>query len=307
MNEWVLERRLEVNKTGAKKRSIHTDRIGYVLILPFYLFLALFVLFPIVFNLYLSFTNYNLNTADWIGLNNYKALFHDRFFFISLKNTAVYTIVTLAVTLALGLVLAALLNNKLFGTKWIRVSFFTPYVTSMVAVSMIWLWIYEPSHGIANSLLSLFGIPPKQWLYDTRWAMTAVIIMSIWKTLGYNLVVFLAGLQGIPRSLYEAAAVDGAGGIRQFFHITIPQIRPVTFFLVITGFINNFNVFEQIQIMTGGGPLNATTTLVHQIYNRAFQDFKIGYAASLSMVVLFLIGVLTLAQFHFNRDHERAA
>ena len=304
MTDIVLNRAVKA-KSFVPKKKLNSDPIGYLLILPFYLFLALFVLFPIGFNLYLSFTNYNLADFNWVGLANYTALFHDPFFFISFKNTVIYTFFTLTLTVGLGLIFAVLLNFPLFGTKWIRLSFFSPHVTSMVAVSMIWLWIYEPSHGIANSLLAVFGIPEKQWLFDTQWAMPAVIFMSIWKSLGYNIVIYLAGLQSIPGHLYEAAAVDGAGGIRQFFHITVPQIRPITFFLVITGLINHFNAFEQIQIMTGGGPMNATTTLVHQIYHRAFQELQLGYAASLSMVLMLIIGLITAVNFRFgNRGHD---
>ncbi|TLS52408.1 sugar ABC transporter permease [Paenibacillus antri] len=297
----ALDRTIKL-KAAAKKRSrkLNSDPIGYALILPFYLFLAVFVLFPIAYNLYLSFTNYNLSEIKWVGWSNYAALLHDQFFFISMKNTLVYTAVTLTVTVGLGLIFAVLLNYRLYGTKWIRLSFFSPHVTSMVAVSMIWMWIYEPSHGIANSLLEALGIAGKQWLYDAKWALSAVIFTSVWKALGYNIVIYVAGLQSIPRHLYEAAAVDGAGGLRQFFHITIPQIKPITFFLIVTGLIHNFNVFEQIMIMTDGGPLHSTTTLVHQIYIRAFQQFQIGYAASLSMVMLLAIGLITAANFRFG-------
>jgi ABC-type sugar transport system permease subunit len=303
----ILVNRSVKLRTGVVKRRqrLDSDPVGYLLILPFYMFLAVFVLFPIAFNFYLSFTNYNLSTREWVGWSNYAAMLHDQFFFISMKNTAIYTFFTLLLTVVLGLIFAVLLNFKLYGTKWIRLSFFSPHVTSMVAVSMIWVWIYEPSHGIANSLLETLGISGKQWLYDANWALPAVIFTSVWKSLGYNIVIYLAGLQSIPRHLYEASAVDGAGGIKQFFHITIPQIKPITFFLIVTGLINNFNVFEQIMIMTGGGPLNSTTTIVHQIYSRAFQQFQIGYAASLSMVMLLMIGLITAANFRYgNRGHE---
>ncbi|MBM7566655.1 carbohydrate ABC transporter permease [Paenibacillus sacheonensis] len=288
-----------------RKRRLDADPIGYLLILPFYLFLLLFVLAPIGYNLFLSFTNYNLDTMHGVGINNYKALFYDRFFGIALKNTAIYAFFTLVLTVAFGQILAVFLNYKWGGIKWVRMSFFSPYVISMVAASMIWLWIYEPSHGVANTLLEAIGLNKVQWLQDTKWAMPAVIFTGFWKFLGYNVVIFLAGLQGISRDLYEAAAVDGAGGFRQYLKITIPQLMPVTFFLIVTGLINNFNVFEQIQIMTGGGPLNSTTTLVHQIYNRAFQEFLIGYAAAMSIVLLFLVALLTAANFWYgSRSHE---
>ncbi|KIL37169.1 ABC transporter permease [Gordoniibacillus kamchatkensis] len=288
-----------------KAVSLAENKIGYVLIAPFYMFLLVFVLIPIVVNLYLSFTNYDLNNADWVGWKNYRVLISDGFFHAALKNTFVYTFFTLLFTMGLGLMLALVLNRKLIGLLLLRMSFFMPHITSMVAVSMIWLWIYEPSHGLANSFLNLFGLKNIQWLFDKSWAMPSVIFMSVWKFVGYNMVIYLAGLQSIPKDLFEAASVDGAGPVRRFFGITLPMLAPVTFFLFITGLINNFNVFEQIQILTNGGPVNSTTTLVHQIYNRAFNDFQMGYAASLSMVLLAIITLITIANFKYgNQNHE---
>lgn len=287
-----------------RKRRLDADPVGYLLILPFYVFLIVFVLVPIAYNLFLSFTNYNMSTMQGVGFNNYKALFYDRFFGIALKNTAVYAFFTLFLSVALGQLLAVLLNVKWLGIKWVRMSFFSPYVISMVAASMIWLWIYEPSHGILNTIIESVGLNRVEWLQDKKWAMPAVILTGVWKYLGYNTVVFLAGLQGISRDLYEAASVDGANRLQKYLHITVPRLLPVTFFLIVTGLINNFNVFEQIQIMTDGGPLNSTTTLVHQIYSRAFQDFLIGYAAAMSMALLFLVALLTAANFWYGSRAE---
>ncbi|MDF2960300.1 MAG: binding-protein-dependent transport system inner rane component [Paenibacillus sp.] len=292
---------------GQRRKTVRLDedRIGYLLIAPFYFFLLVFVLIPILMNLYLSFTNYDLTNADWVGLKNYWNLLEDTFFHVALKNTFVYTFFTLLLTMGLGLMLALVLNRKLLGLSFLRTGFFMPHITSMVAVSMIWLWIYEPSHGLANSFLSQLGLTKIQWLYDESWAMPSVILMSVWKYVGYNMVIYLAGLQSIPRDLYEASAVDGAGPVRQFFKVTLPMLTPVTFFLFITGLINNFNVFEQIQILTNGGPMNSTTTLVHQIYNRAFNEFQMGYAASLSMVLLAIIAFITIVNFKYgSQSHE---
>jgi len=296
-------------KVAANRRKkagrLDEDKIGYLLIAPFYIFLLVFVLIPIIINLYLSFTNYNLTDADWVGLRNYLNLFSDTFFHVALKNTVVYTFFTLLFTMGIGLMLALVLNRKLAGLSFLRTGFFMPHITSMVAVSMIWLWVYEPSHGLANSFLDFVGIKKIQWLFDESWAMPSVIFMSVWKFVGYNMVIYLAGLQSIPSHLYEAASVDGAGPVRQFFSVTIPMLSPVTFFLFITGLINNFNVFEQIQILTGGGPMNSTTTLVHQIYNRAFNDFQMGYAAALSMVLLAIIAFITIVNFKYgNQNHD---
>ncbi|MBV6713889.1 carbohydrate ABC transporter permease [Paenibacillus chitinolyticus] len=288
----------------SKKRRLDHDPIGYALITPFYLFLFVFVLLPILMNIYLSFTNYDMNRMDFIGFKNYKVLLSDTFFWISLKNTVIYTFFTLFFTLALGLVFAVLLNNKLVGLPFFRTGFFTPHVTSMVAVSMIWLWIYEPSRGIANTVLGFFQIQGKQWLYDANWAMVALIIMGIWKFVGYNMVIYLAGLQGVPRDLYEAASVDGANSLQRFFYITVPMLKPITFFLLITGLINNFNVFEQIKILTNGGPMNSTTTIVHQIYNRAFGEFQLGYSSAMATVLLGIIAVITIVNFKYGQGND---
>lgn len=294
-----------VSDRRKRPTRLYEDRIGYVLIAPFYMFLVVFVIVPILMNLYLSFTNYDLTNMNWVGLKNYTNLIHDSFFHISLKNTFVYTFFTLASTMGVGLMLALLLNRKLMGLSFLRTSFFMPHITSMVAVSMIWLWIYEPSHGLANTFLDALGLQKIQWLYEEAWAMPSIIFMSVWKFVGYNMVIYLAGLQSIPKHLYEAASVDGAGPVRQFVNVTIPMLAPVSFFLFITGLINNFNVFEQIQILTNGGPMNSTTTLVHQIYNRAFNEFQMGYAASLSMVLLVIIAVITIANFKYgNQSHD---
>jgi ABC-type sugar transport system permease subunit len=170
----------------------------------------------------------------------------------------------------------------------------------MIAVSMIWYWMYEPSHGMINKVLGLFNIPSVRWLFDVRSALPAIIIMSIWKLVGYYMVIYLAGLQSIPQYLYEAATVDGARSVQKFFHITLPMLRPVTFFLFVTGVIFNFKVFEQVLMLTDGGPLNSTTTVVHQIYNRAFIEFHLGYASAEAFFVLVVIAALTLVFFKYG-------
>jgi len=261
-------------------------------------------LVPIVANIFLSFTDYDLNSLGFIGLKNYQNLLRDSIFLTSLKNTLIYTIFTLSLTIVLGLFVAVALNKNLRGVKFFRTAFFIPYVTSMAAASMIWLWMYEPSHGIFNKIIALFNISPKNWLYDYKLALGSIILISIWKFIGYNMVIYLAGLQGIPASIYEAATVDGASSIHKFRHITIPMLRPVTFFLFVTGFINNFNVFEQVNILTEGGPMNSTTTVVHQIYTRAFTDFQMGYASSITIVLIIIVAVITLMNFKYGNQGQ---
>lgn len=308
MPEIILKKNKEaLNVFGNRKSKLENDNVGYLLIAPFYVFTVIFILLPILMNIALSFTNYDLLSMSFIGFRNYKNLFGDEYFIISLKNTFVYTGVTLAFLMVLGLAIAIILKKSIFGLKFFRTSFYIPYITSMVAISMIWLWMYEPSHGIFNVLLGFFGIKGKLWLYDANTALGSIIVMSIWKSVGYNMVIYLAGLNAIPGYLYEAAAIDGANSFKQFIHITLPMLSPVTFFLIITGLINNFKVFEQVNIMTNGGPMNATTTIVHQIYNRAFQEFRMGYAASMAIFLLFIVAIITIISFRFGnqgQDHD---
>jgi len=238
---------------------------------------------------------------DFVGFRNYMYLLSDGHYRQALFNTVILTFVTLACNMALGLLVANMLNISVKGIGVYRVGFFIPWVSSLVAASMIWLWIYEPAHGILNEVLSLVGISRQTWIYDPKLARLCIITMTVWRWVGYNMIIYLAGLQGIPTELYEAATIDGAGSVLRFFRITIPMLRPVTFFLFVTGMIQNFNMFEQIQIMTMGGPVNATTTVVHQIYNRAFENMLFGYAAAQSVVLLLIVAAITLFNFRYGQ------
>lgn len=278
--------------------------MGYLFISPFFLFFVVFIVIPILINLVLSFTRFNLNTMKFIGLNNYLILFQDEFFVRSLINTALYTFFTVAFTMVISLSLAILLNRGLRGTPLFRTSSFIPHMVSMVAASMIWFWMYEPAYGIINRFLAVIGVSGKLWLHDEKLALASIIVMSIWKFTGYYMVIYLAGLQTIPSYLYEAIAIDGATEWQKIRFVTIPMLRPVTFFLFVTGVINNFNVFEQVNILTQGGPMNSTTTVVHQIYIRAFQDFLMGYAASQAIFVLIVVAILTMMFFKYGSQEQ---
>ena len=276
------------------------ERVGYALIAPFYVFFLIFIILPIVMNFLFSFTRFDIHSLRFIGLTNYLNLFTDKFFLRSLRNTAVYTALTLGLTMSLGLFLATVLNHDTRLNRTYRVFIFLPYVTSMVAISMVWLWMFEPAAGIFNHVLHAAGLPKQNWLHDVRLALPCIIGVSVWKLLGYNMVIYLAGLQGIPDYLYEAATIDGAGVLAKFRYVTLPMLRPVTFFLFVTGLILNFNVFEQVLIMTNGGPLNSTTTVVHQVYVRAFNEFLLGYAAAMSFFVVLIIAVVTIVNFRYG-------
>jgi ABC-type sugar transport system permease subunit len=273
---------------------------GYLMILPFFGFFVLFVFFPVLINTVLSFTSYDLRSIRFVGLKNYEFLLQDEFMHKAFRNTLVYMVSTVSVTLVLSFFAALLLNKQAAIIKFARASFFLPYVTSMVAVSVVWIWIYEPSMGVLNRSLVSLGLAPRQWLYDPKLALGSIIAMSIWKGLGYSMIIFLAGLQGIPREMLEAAQVDGANSAARTWHITIPMLRPVVFFLLVTGTIGGFNVFEQVNVMTSGGPLNRTTTVVHQIYSRAFQELLIGYAAAIAVSLILVMLAMTLVNLRIG-------
>ena len=249
-----------------KKKKVRNDKEAYIMILPAYLIFTVFILIPIIMVLYYSLTDFNMyQVPNFLGLENYLNLFHDEEFLGSVKNTLFYTVVTLTVQLSLGLLLAVLLYRKSKAVPFFRAALYLPHVMSMVCVSMVWLWLYNPNFGLLNNILKMFGFPPQQWLINPDQAMLCIIVIGIWKNCGYSMVIFLGGLTGIPYSLYEAAELDGAGAFRKFLSITWPMLRPTTFFLLVTGIVNSFAVFEQVNIMTDGGPLNRTTTVVHQI------------------------------------------
>lgn len=265
------------------------DYLGYWMILPFYLIFLFIYLIPIFETLYNSFMEYNLfSPRKFIGLANYKALISDSDFKAAMGNTIVYVVFNLSLTLVLGLLFALLLNSKKIKTSFARTAFFLPHIASMVSVSIIWIWLFD-SKGFINYFIGLFGIKSQNWLADPKLALPAIIIMSVWKWSGYNMLIYLSGLQSIPEMYTEAAIVDGATKFQVFRHITLPLISPTTFFLFVTGMINSFNMFEQVNVMTNGGPMNATTTIVHQIYTRAFTQYKMGYASAQSVVLVLII------------------
>lgn len=288
-------------KRGARRSGI----APYIMILPAYSVYLLFVLVPVFAGLAFSFTNYDFyKKMDFVGLKNYIDLMHDAEFVRSVFNTLYYAFFTIVPTIALGVVLAVLVNKGVKGTKLFRTCMYIPNVGSMVALSMIWLWIFDPTVGFLNQVMNALGLPAQQWLFNEATAMPCLIIMGIWRSAGYNMVIALAGLQSIPADLYEAARIDGASELRQFFSITLPMLRPTTFFLLVTGCINSFMVFEQVNIMTNGGPLNSTTTIVHQIYKSAFLNFKAGYGSAMAMILLALTIIFTLLNFRMaNQDN----
>jgi len=262
---------------------------------------AVFVLFPVLFSLGLSTLRWNLITPPaFVGLQNYAFILHDRFFWRVMGNTVYYTAGAVPLGVALSLALAMALNRRLPGKLVLRTVYFMPVVSSTVAVAMVWRWIYNTDFGLLNTFLSWLGISPIGWLTTTKWAMPAVILMSVWKNLGYSMVIFLAGLQSIPHTYYDAAAVDGASGWKQFWRITLPLLSPTTFFITVMSVISSFQIFGQVYMMTGGGPAYATTTVVFHIYQQAFEAFRMGYSSAMAWVLFVVIFVFTLLQMRYQ-------
>lgn len=283
-----------------KKRREKNELTGYFMIAPFFLLLLLFVVIPILVNICLSFTDYNMREIKFIGMRNYMDLFHDRLFGIAFRNTLFYTVFNVLFTMILSFLLAVFLNQNSWISKFARSCMYIPYVTSMVVAAMIWLWMYEPSGGVFNEILKAFGMRPVNWLLQKETALPCIIVMNVWKGIGYNMVLFLAALQGVPQALYEAADIDGAKGWEKIRYITLPMIRPIIFFIFITNVINSFNVFESVTVMTAGGPLNSTTTLVHQIYTRSFAEYKLGYGSAIAMILSLFVIFFTFLSFRYG-------
>ena len=276
---------------------------AYGFLLPNLLGFAAFTFLPVLAALVISFTDWDLLTPPaWAGFDNYRTLAADPLFRQVLRNTALYVLGTVPLQMALALAVALALNQRIPGQLFFRTAYFMPVVASTVAVALVWRWIFNYDFGLLNSFLYMVGVQdPPNWLGSTRWALVSVIIMSVWQQVGYSMVLFLAGLQGVPQQLYEAAKIDGAGSWARFFFITLPMLSATTFFVLVIGVINSFQVFDQAFIMTQGGPANATNTIVYNIYQNAFQFFNMGYASAMAWVLFAIIFVVTIVQFRMQR------
>jgi multiple sugar transport system permease protein len=277
---------------------------GYAFIAPWLAGFLLFTLGPMIVSLAASFTSWSmLSRPTWVGLENYERIVtEDPLFVESVWNTLVYVALSLPLTTLLALGLALLLNRNLPGIKLFRTLFFLPSITNLVAVSVLWLWIFNPEFGLLNAGLRAVGLEGPLWLQSEAWAKPALVLMALWGV-GGSMIIFLAALQGVPQELYEAAALDGAGAGRRFFHITLPMISPALFFSVVMSLIGGFQVFTQAFVMTGtaqpgseGGPNNATLFMVLYLYKKAFQDFRMGYASALAWILFLVILIVTLLQ-----------
>lgn len=278
-----------------------SDRSKYValaiLLLPSLSGMFAFLMLPVVSSFVLSFTAWDMiGELSWIGFENYAAALSDPAVLTALRNTLAFIVGYLPAVVLIALSLALLLNRKLKGRVVFRAVYFVPVVTSWVAVSLIWSWLLNPQYGLVNAALAAIGIKGPGWLFDPAWAMAGVVITSVWKDIGFVTVIYLAGLQDIPEPLYEAAALDGATPWQRFWSITWPMLAPTTFFVTTISLISSFQVFDQVWVMTRGGPAGATSVVVEQIYKNAFSYYKMGYASAISWILFALIFAVTVAQ-----------
>jgi multiple sugar transport system permease protein len=304
------------------RRRLRENLEGYLYLLPTLFILSAFRIIPIIFSVRISLYDWTMaGPRKFLGLGNYLAVLSDPTFWRSLLNTFWYVIFTVPMMLFVSLVIAVLLNQKIKGLGFYRTIYYLPVVTSIVAVSIVWKWLYNPERGLLNYFLSLFKLSPVRWLEDPRgiftillspikvnlpdWlsgpsvALLSIIIMSIWKGLGYNIVIFLAGLQNIPQQYYEAAKIDGAGTYRLFRHVTWPLLSPTTFYILIMSTISAFEAFAQVWIMTGpppGGPLGTTKVVMYYFYEQSFELWRLGYGASIAFIAFLIILILTIIQ-----------
>jgi multiple sugar transport system permease protein len=275
---------------------------GYIYGGPVIIAFLIFNLYPMVLGLYLSFTKWDiLSPPTFIGLGNWADLFKDDLLGRAVLQTLYYAVASVTGATALSIALALALNQRLKTIGFYRTFFFLPAVTSLVAIAMVWRWIYNTEFGVLNAFLGSLGINPVNWLGDPVLAMPAVILMSIWRSAGFNTVLFLAGLQGVPQEYYEAAEIDGASRWDRFRHITLPLISPTTFFVVVNGLIGSWQVFDQVYILTRGGPLLSTVTVVYLIYSNGFEWYKTGYASAMAYGLFLIIIALTAIQFSLQK------
>lgn len=292
-------------------RFFFAERIRpYLYIAPALLFFFAFFFFPIAYVIYLSFHDWsllNLEEIEWVGLDNFAELWKDADFRQVLANTLMYTFATVGLGIVISFFLALWLNRKARVYGLVQAAVFSPHIVSLVSISMLWMWLMDPQYGLLNALLEFAGLPAYTWLSDTKSALVSLIVVSLWKGIGYNTVVFIAGLQSIPRDIYEAATLDRSPWWRTLFRITVPMLSPTLFFLLVINTISSFQVFDTIYIMTQGGPVNSTNMLVFYIYEQGMDFYNGGIASAASVVLLGMVGLLTLLHFRLmgKRVHYR--
>ena len=271
---------------------------AWIFILPAILGTFIFIIIPVICSFGLSFTDWDLlNPIKFVGLENYRLLFRDNLFYKILSNTVVFALSTSILGVIIPLILASILNSKIRGSEFFKTAYFLPFITPMVVIGIIWAWIFDPNIGLLNQVLHI----NINWLYDSKFALPALIIVSVWKLIGYNMIIFLSSLSSISNSMFEAAKIDGANAFQTFKNVTIPLLSPTIFFVIIITAISPFQVFDLIYLMTQGGPFDSTNVLVYAIYKNAFEYFNVGKASAIAYILFAIILVLTLIQWSMRK------
>jgi ABC-type sugar transport system permease subunit len=275
--------------------------MAYLILLPAMVPMLIFVFIPVLAAIGLSFTNFDplVLRMQWIGIANYAEAFQSDLFRITVRNTLQYTVGYVPTSMFVGFLAAILLNRRFRGISFLRGAYYLPVLTSTIAIGIAWMWLFQPQAGLVSQALKQFGVPPRDWIRSPQTAMPAVISVAVWQSFGGTMLIYLAGLQGIPEAFYEAAKIDGAGRWQSLRHITLPLLRPVTFYLFITGVIGSLQVFGLIMIMTEGGPAFRTTSIVHQIFLNAFRFNRMGYASGMAVILFVAIAILTYFNWKF--------
>lgn len=298
-----VERRTRKRKKKNLFRRMGEEWSAYAMLAPGLILFAVFVVFSIGFSFYISFHQWDILNPikPFVGLDNYRQLKSDSYFHKALYNTFIYTLFSVPLTMAAGLAVALLLNQSIRGRAIFRTAFFLPVITPLVVAALMWKWVYDGDYGLANYYLQQLHIisSPIGWLSNPNLALPSVIVMTIWKGVGFAMVIYLAGLQAIPEEYYEAAKVDGAGAFHRLRYITIPLVAPTSFFLLVIGVIGSFQVFTEVFIMTSGGPLSSTTTIVYYLWTMAFVNFQMGYATAIAYALFAIIFIFTCIQVRF--------
>ncbi len=280
-----------------RSRRDENNRVGYLMVSPYFIFFLLFVGYPLMFSLVLVFHKWNIiGPMKFIGFGNFWQLLHDALFWKSLGNTLIFLTIHIPLQIIIALVIANILNQRIAARGFFRAAFFLPVVVSGVVVTILWQQLYSQETGLFNTLLSRIGLPKAPWLISTRLAMPSIAIMATWKNVGLYIVLFLTGLQSIPLSLYEVADLDGASEVQKFFHVTIPMLNPTMVMVVILSTLGGFSLFIEPYVMTGGGPMNSTLSCVLYIYKQAFYFNHMGYAATLGFTVALIIMIVVIIQ-----------
>lgn len=289
---------MEIFSKLFNKSSNNIMLVSILFIFPALLGTLIFIVIPVIFSFMFSFFDWDLiNVAHFVGVNNYLTVLSNPIFLKVLSNTFTFAVSTSFFAVIIPLILACILNAKIRGNELFKTAYFLPFITPMVVIALIWQWIFDPNIGMLNYILKIHI----NWLYDVHFAMPALIIVSVWKLIGYNMIIFLSGLSAINQSLFDAAKIDGAGSFKIFKSITVPLLSPTIFFVVIITSISSFQVFDLIYMMTQGGPLDSTNVLVYSIYKNAFEYFKIGEASAMSYILFLIIFLLTFIQWKIRK------